>query len=526
LLLEFFYSAIIIDDLDAGYAFYFENIDFIEPTYFSEHILYPVRQKKGTIDWTGVRYIAFKGFYDNKFYMNLNDLTKSRTIRARILLKKSKKQSWMEIIDFDYSGFSTFIKQHMGSDYEFAVLMLTNIGEFSDGDYEYDSRISGPLIVPFFNPVFPDELCMNVLSSSEPEIKITQEGWESFKYLVLNEFKPYHFTTNYHIDKDFVGTGEVTAIGSSPEGEFGEVHWFFHVLRFKPFWDPYDSGNWQILSKIPSSVSGKYAVFNNGEKNENIIDSITLHKFTNAKKDGEFRLVYDLAEKSKNMNFEKIKIIKKYGDYIQVIDQRFVAGKLASKNVASGDYLVMYDDKEPVIGEFDFLEDGFIEVEITDEISGIKSVVVNGVSEFEKTVDGNIITLKIPLKDSKKIYIEAEDQFGNISTKSFQEKITTATVSSSYCYPNPAETTSRIAVNFSAPLAIGDGDNTVLKIFDLQGAKVLETSSFSVTGAMLYYDWDLSNDLGYKVSNGTYHYRIIIPEKGNMKLTGKVTVLR
>ena len=99
-------------------------------------------------------------------------------------------------------------------------------------------------------------------------------------------------------------------------------------------------------------------------------------------------------------------------------------------------------------------------------------------------------------------------------------------MSSSYCYPNPAETTSRIAVNFSAPLAIGDGDNTVLKIFELHDWKVLETRSFSVTGAMLYYDWDLSNDLGYKVSNGTYHYRIIIPEKGNMKLTGKVTVLR
>lgn len=192
------------------------------------------------------------------------------------------------------------------------------------------------------------------------------------------------------------------------------------------------------------------------------------------------------------------------------------APRLSSMSPANNEKL---DTLKPEIkGQF---EDNGSGLETSSFILSIDGLKVPGV-EMEN--DGSFkYKPQLALKPGKHVIdVEVKDNAGNTQRRSFSMETPLFAEGEFRPYPNPARGNYiKFAYNFGAV-----PENVSLKIYDSAGHQVIKfgTGDFVKSGNLR---WDLTNQKGKRVANGTYIYRLEYTANGQkIKKRGKLSILK
>lgn len=149
-------------------------------------------------------------------------------------------------------------------------------------------------------------------------------------------------------------------------------------------------------------------------------------------------------------------------------------------------------------------------------VNGENTVVISGFGEFSPNKPIAYVTVSTSKNEINASSIRFnEKELANVKIK-LAETIVGDNISLS-AYPNPALNNTSIAININAR------NNYELAIYDMQGNLIKVLHKGMLESGTYSFDWNLSDEAGKKVSNGTYIYRLT----GNGEtISNKVVVSR
>jgi hypothetical protein len=145
---------------------------------------------------------------------------------------------------------------------------------------------------------------------------------------------------------------------------------------------------------------------------------------------------------------------------------------------------------------------------------------------------GSTLTAFIKYLNDSEITISAGDMLNNISLKKVDSSALTTGlgIKSFISWPNPTANSATLRIDSDILL---DKDFMEVKIYDTTGEKLITipgddfiSTAFGIGFSRYEYTWNLTNESGIKVSNGTYIARLIYTKSPEKEMIFKITILK
>jgi len=523
-----FAIAIYLDDERAWYKFdkkyWFENIDVNAKPYII-HSRYPVIDKKVVIPYTGILFTEFTSGLDNKLKLEVHADVSEGNINVDLIKQNGFTPEVENLFVPQHAG-ALYYLPHFGRDYTKLTLCMTNTKEFTNADWvQYTAAISGPPLIAFLNPVFKNQLVINVKSIGMPKVFVKQQGRKEYSYVSMHENQKYFWAGSYLIDKLYPGDAFVRAEGIPPGGKLGETIWYFKVYSVKPeaimkLESP--DAKWEIIGRA-RSTSTVITYTNPNSSYKELIPLTSIFSIIGTSPFCEGIIRYkDYVEKGE--------LYKKQGDRWVFIKKIDTLDMPVAKLRDFGDYAIFNDETPPAVKKVIFKDD-ILQVEVVDNGSGVNKDEIYLLADSKRLspVESkeNMYIFRVLNKDEL-LELTVKDKAGNLLQKpvnltgNFEFKI-----EQSFFYPNPANSTATLKIKLSDTSLKPESIN--LKIYDSAAYPVNEfnITSFTDNYPEYYFTWNLENKKSRTVSNGVYFFKLkLCAGEKIIERTGKLAILR
>lgn len=475
---------------------------------------------------------------------NLNvafDGSNNGTFACAVVKRGSSVDTACEFMNLDTNQAGNLIVQNYGTTgtYETILLipMVCSNYNYEKLNYVYSASFDDLKVAIFPNPIFENFLHIVVRTekdfASEPRIQMTYNGTQG--YLTVSPVNSSTYMTNYTVTAD--GEGSIVCTGTNKNGVI-----LSNSLNFTASYYARGSSGSLVANYAAVNIP-KYALSSNGTVVLASSDSSTSYEgLVRMSKNVDLALPVEQADKALEISIpinasvsydsSKAGLYRATTSGHKWVGPVSVAnGKAKGKIDVSASLFVASDETAPVISDCaEIRGNGKYAVKINDIGSGISSSTVKVLCDGKKIkstfVEDEVVFDTSSMKNSSKVFeIEASDNSGNTARASIRAVAGANELAQIVAYPNPAKNRSVIRATVTGANKNGGIGN--VKIYDINGHKVMEGALVETINGIYEFDWDLMNKKNKRVANGAYLADIRLSVAGNSyKERIKIAVLR